>query len=387
MKKLILSGIIACLLAPVFALTWNGVVDNTSKLSSNDDFSALTLEQSNGVHLSVNAPFNLTGTLKFVAEGSFKYKLTSNFEAKQSDLKMIADLDLFKFAGKWTAGKGIIALDLGRFMISDISGNVFAQKSDGLSLSYDALKFRVGAYAGYTGLQNRLNVTMLNNPQDDANFYALTAGYVPVMVNLTYKTLFETQTLGIQGEAFIPVNTEDKTNYAYCTLMLNGPIGVIGAYTLKGTAGLSDFKNLMIDGSLDFNFYLANTAIMVVGGEFISFEKDSLHYFTPITARTITTDPLFAGGVLPKVSFIYAKSNVLASVTGKGVLGVIPQSSDEMKFHGVDVTASMICNVFSDLQIGCDLGAFIAVDKVVKDTIKENKSNVYYATLKASLAF
>jgi hypothetical protein len=27
--------------------------------------------------------------------------------------------------------------------------------------------------------------------------------------------------------------------------MLNGPIGVIGAYTLKGTVGLSDFKNLM----------------------------------------------------------------------------------------------------------------------------------------------
>ena len=384
MKKLILSGILACLLAPVFAFTWNGVVDNTSKLSSNDDFSALTLEQSNGVHLSINAPFNTTGTLKFVAEGSFKYKLTSNFDAKTSDLKMIANCDLFKFSGKWNIGKGIVALDLGRFMISDISGNVFAQKSDGLSLSYDALKFRVGAYAGYTGLQNRLDLTMLNNPQDDANFYALTAGYVPVMVNFTYKTLFETQTLGIQGEAFIPVaNIEDKTKYAYGTLMLNGPIGVIGAYTLKGTVGLSDFKNLMIDGGLDFNFYIANKAIMVAGGEFVSFEKDSLHYFTPITTRTITTDPFFTGGILPKVSFIYAQSNVLTSVTGKGVI----QMGDETKFHGVDVTASLICNVFSDLQVGCDLGAFVAVDKDVKEAIKASKSNVYYATLKASLAF
>ena len=384
MKKLILSGILACLLAPVFAFTWNGVVDNTSKLSSNDDFSALALEQSNGVHLSINAPFNSTGTLKFVAEGSFKYKLASNFDAKTSDLKMIANCDLFKFSGKWNIGKGIVALDLGRFMISDISGNVFAQKSDGLSLSYDALKFRVGAYAGYTGLQNRLDLTMLNNPQDDANFYALTAGYVPVMVNFTYKTLFETQTLGIQGEAFIPVaNIEDKTKYAYGTLMLNGPIGVIGAYTLKGTVGLSDFKNLMIDGGLDFNFYIANKAIMVAGGEFVSFEKDSLHYFTPITTRTITTDPFFAGGVLPKVSFIYAQSNVLTSVTGKGVI----QMGDETKFHGVDVTASLICNVFSDLQVGCDLGAFVAVDKDVKEAIKASKSNVYYATLKASLAF
>jgi hypothetical protein len=108
MKKLILSGLIACLLAPMFSLTWNGLFDNTTNLSSNDDFSALTLEQSNGVHLSVNAPFNSTGTLKFVAEGSFKYKLKTDFNATTNN-SIIADLDLFKFAGKWTVGKGIIA--------------------------------------------------------------------------------------------------------------------------------------------------------------------------------------------------------------------------------------------------------------------------------------
>ena len=386
MKKLILSGILACLLAPVFAFTWNGVVDNTSKLSSNDDFSALTLEQSNGIHLSVNAPFNSTGTLKFVAEGSFKYKLASNFEAKTSDLKMIANCDLFKFAGKWNVGKGIVALDLGRFMISDISGNVFAQKSDGLSLSYDALKFRVGAYAGYTGLQNRFNVTMTKNLQDDAKIYALAAGYVPVMVNFTYKTLFETHTLGIQGEAFIPVDNiinEDKTKYFYGTLMMNGPLGVIGAYTLKGTVGLSDFKNLMVDGGLDLNFYIANTAIMVIGGEFVSYESGPLHHFESITSRTTTLDPIFEseGGILPKLSFIIAKNNVLASVTGKGVI----RMGDKTTFDGIDTSANLICNIFSDLQVGCDLGAFVAIDSDVKDEIK--KSNVYYATLKASLAF
>ena len=386
MKKLILSSIIACLLAPVFAFTWNGVVDNTSKLSSNDDFSALTLEQSNGIHLSVNAPFNSTGTLKFVAEGSFKYKLASNFEAKTSDLKMIANCDLFKFAGKWNVGKGIVALDLGRFMISDISGNVFSQKSDGLSLSYDALKFRVGAYAGYTGLQNRFNVTMTKNLQDDAKIYALAAGYVPVMVNFTYKTLFETHTLGIQGEAFIPVDNiinEDKTKYFYGTLMMNGPLGVIGAYTLKGTVGLSDFKNLMVDGGLDLNFYIANTAIMVIGGEFVSYESGPLHHFESITSRTTTLDPIFEseGGILPKLSFIIAKNNVLASVTGKGVI----RMGDKTTFDGIDTSANLICNIFSDLQVGCDLGAFVAIDSDVKDEIK--KSNVYYATLKASLAF
>ena len=384
MKKLILCGIIACLLTPVFAFTWNGVVDNNTSLSSNDDFSSMVLNQSNGVHLSVNAPFNTAGTVKFVAEGSFKYNLTIPFSTNDTTTKLIGDLDLFKFAGKWTVGKGIVAVDLGRFLISDITGFAFSQKSDGLSLSYDALKYKVGAYAGYTGLQNRLNVAMLNNPLESADVYGLTAAYVPVMINLTYKTLFETNTVGIQGEAFIPVSDEYKEKYVYGSLMLNGPLGVVGAYTLKGTVGLADMKDLMVDGSLDLSFYLASTAMMTLGGEFRSFESDPLHPFVSITTRSVTTDPLFEGGVLPKLSFIFAKNNVLASVTGKGVIAM---SKDDTRFDGVDASANFIYNIFSDLQVGCDLGAFIAVDKTVKDTIKDNKSNVYYATLKASLAF
>ena len=77
MKKLILSGLIACLLAPMFALSWNGVLDNNTYLASNKDFSQINLQQSNGVHLSVNVPFNPAGTMKFVAEGSFKYKFST----------------------------------------------------------------------------------------------------------------------------------------------------------------------------------------------------------------------------------------------------------------------------------------------------------------------
>lgn len=376
MKKLILAGIVACLLAPAFALTWNGLLDNNTFVSSNNDFTTIALQQSNGLHLSVNAPFNTSGTLKFTAEGSFKYKLPIP-QAEDKKLQLIADVDLLKFSGKWTIGKGIVAVDLGRFLISDISGSVFAQKSDGISLSYDALKYKVGAYAGYTGLQNRLNVTMLNNPVEQTNFYGLTAGYVPVMVNYTYKTLFETNTLGLQGELFIPVTVENKTSYLYGTLMMNGPIGVIGAYTLKATAGLSDYKNLMVDGSLDVNFYLANTAIFIVGGEFVSFEKDLLHSFVSITSRTVTTDSMFTGGLLPKLSLIYAKNSFMASLTGKGVIAM----GDAVKFHGIDASVNILYNIFSDLQVGCDLTAFVGIDNDVKQATN------YTATVKASLAF
>lgn len=375
MKKLILAGIVACLLAPAFALTWNGVIDNNSYFKFNKHLQVENIKQTNGLHLSINAPFNSSGTLKFIAEGSFKHELLVPFQ--QPFPKFIADCDLFKFSGKWIIGKGIVAVDVGRFTISDISGSVFAQKSDGISLSYDALKYKVGAYAGYTGLQNRLNVTMLNNPVEQTNFYGLTAGYVPVMVNYTYKTLFETNTLGLQGELFIPVTVENKTSYLYGTLMMNGPIGVIGAYTLKATAGLSDYKNLMVDGSLDVNFYLANTAIFILGGEFVSFEKDQLHSFVSITSRTVTTDSMFTGGLLPKLSLIYAKNSFMASLTGKGVIAM----GDVVKFHGIDASVNILYNIFSDLQLGCDLTAFVGIDNDVKQATN------YTATVKASLAF
>ena len=143
-------------------------------------------------------------------------------------------------------------------------------------------------------------------------------------------------------------------------------------------------KNLMLDAGLDLNFYLSSTAMMGIGGEFRSFDSEPLVSFVSITSRSVTTDPLFTGGVLPKLSFIFAKDNMLTSLTGKGVLAM---TADDVKFHGLDTTFSFIYNIFSDLQVGCDVGAFVGIDKEVKDFVKDNKSNVYYATVKASLAF
>ena len=66
MKKSIISAILSCLLLPAFALSWGGVVDNNTRLTSDKDFKQLGLSQSNGVHLSFNAPFNTDGSVKLV---------------------------------------------------------------------------------------------------------------------------------------------------------------------------------------------------------------------------------------------------------------------------------------------------------------------------------
>ena len=379
MKKSILSGILACLIVPAFALSWGGIVDNNTRVGADKDFEQIALSQSNGVHLSFNAPFNTEGSLKLVGEGSFKYVITKyNLKESDSTLLLVPDCDLFKFAGSWAVGGGSLALDLGRFSLADFSNAVFVQKSDGLNISYNTSLFKFGAYAGYTGLQNRLNVSMTDNEaEEDDNFYKLAAAYIPVMVDVSYRALFETNTLGVQGSFFMPVS-DKNTKKLYGTLLLNGPIGLAGAYNLKGTFGLEDMKNPMVDAVADLNFYLAGSTIITAGGEFISFETDTLKQFVTVTTRAASADPLFAGGVLPKLSFMYVKDNVYASLTGKGVIAM---TTEDTKFHGIDASAGFVYNLFSDLQIGCDVGAFIGIDEDVKDF-----SN-YSATLKATFAF
>lgn len=377
MKKLILCGVLACLLSSVFALAWGGVVDNSTGLSENNDFSALSLSQSNGLHLYLNAPFNEDGTLKFVAEGVVKYSLNNNFKTNDSTFKIIADCDLLKFSGKWTTGNGSVALDLGRFTMADFSGSVFTQKADGLYFSYNSQSVKLGLYGGYTGFQNRLNVSMADNDFDkDDNVYKLCVAYIPLMADISYKSLFETNTIGIQGEYFIPLS-DKYTQKFYGTLLLSGPLGLVGSYTLKGTFGLNKMEYPMLDAGADLSFYLGTSAIVSMGGEFISFESDGLKQFITVTSRSVSRDPLFEGGIVPRLSLIFAKDKIYASFGGKALLAM---SKDENKFHGIDASAGLLYNLFSDLQIGCDFGAYIGFGDF------KDFSN-YSAALKLTLAF
>ena len=153
MKKLVISGILATafVFSSAFAISWSGMVDNNSKLSANNDFSVMALEQSNGVYLSVNSNIVDGGSLRFSGEGLYKYKFNYNFDTKDNSFKNIADVDLLKLSGDWSIANGHLALALGRYKYSDFSGTVFSQTSDGLYLTYDTLKIKASVYGGFTG--------------------------------------------------------------------------------------------------------------------------------------------------------------------------------------------------------------------------------------------
>ncbi len=364
--------------APSFAVSWAGVIDNTTKFSENHDFSEPAMEQSNGVYLSVRAPISEKGSLVFDAEVLYKYNLKAAFKTNKTTFKNIVDCDLLRLSGSWKLGNGTFNMNAGRFFANDSNGTVFNQISDGLSLVYSAKKIDFKVYAGYTGLLNRINVSMTDNAvvaEDKDDFYRLCPQYIPVIADFSYKTLFNRHTIGLQGEAFFPVS-DKLSQKTYGTIYLRGPISTNSSYSAFFTVGAVKFEKFMLDGSLDFNVFISN-GMITAGAEYLSSASDSLIAFTSITSRTVTNDPLFAGGVIPKISYMYAKGKLYASITGKGVISM---ANNNTKFHGIDASGTVVFNIFSDLQITGIIDAFIGMDEA-------KKSSNYAATLKAALQF
>ena len=378
MKKIILSTLLAvsCVFSSLSALSWSGIIDNNSKLSANDDFSQLGLKQSNGIYLSLASNLNEAGNLRFVAEGLYKYNLDCSFPGSASHFTNILDIDLLKFAGNWAVGDGLFALSLGRFQYSDFSGSVFSQVSDGVYLSYDTLKTKTALYAGYTGLLNRLNVSMTENMPDPGDqLYALCPKYVPVALDFTYKALFESNTIGLQALCFIPV-TEKNTMKFYGTLVANGYFGTLGSYDVRVTLGTEKFENMMLDVKLDTNFYVNSNLVVLAGAEYASGDQGIIKPFLTVSSFTFGNSPLQNGAIVPKAGLVFAANKIYAGLTERVILSM---PVDKIAFNGLDTSVNVLYNLFSDVQIGLDIGAYVCIES--KDL------SSYFATLKASLAF
>ena len=377
MKKILLSTILSltfCLSS--FAFSWSGLIDNNTRTSANHDFSAISLNQGNGIYLSFSHNLSENGNLRLAAEGLYKYSLNCDFKNNKTVFKNIADLDLLKFTGDWNLGNGSLSLSAGRFQYADYSGSVFSQLSDGLYLTYDNLKIKASLYAGYTGLLNRLNVSMVENEnKEDDQFYALCPGYIPVAADFAYKALFETNTIGLQAAGYIPVSEKNKMK-AYGSLVLSGYFGTIGSYDARFTLGTEKFERLMLDAKLDTNFYILSSLMLTLGGEYVSGAQGDIKPFVTLSSRSFGSAPVYNGVIVPKAGLLFAAGNFYGSVTERAILSM---PKDEVKLAGFDTSLNLAYKLFSDVLIACDAGAYICSEK--------NELSNYYATLKASLTF
>lgn len=376
--KKIICAAASCILfvSSLCAVTWSGVIDDNTKLSTSD-FSAFNLYQSNGVYFSINSKLGESG-LRLSSECSYKYKANIPFSSiESSTFTNIVDLSLLKLSGTWALSGGAISMNLGRFSYSDLSGVIFTQNSDGVYVSYDSMKMSAGFYAGYTGLQNSLNVSMIDVYNYDYDFYNLCAGYIPILADFAYKSFLKTNTIAFQLSGFLEPKKDFSSKY-YATVTLSGPVNTLGNYSVKLVAGTQDFKDFMAYANANMSFFLNQKGIIGCGIEYASGNHAGFSPFTSITYQTAyspAVSSVKSSVLLPNLSETFVLNDMVLGIYQKFAMPF----NEKININGLEIGVNWIYNVLSDVQISCN--ALFYFD------FADTKMNNNEITLKTLLSF
>lgn len=375
MKK-ILSGLIAafCLFAaPLSALEWGGLVNNESKFTKT---STNAFRQSNSVYLWMNTPVTSDASWTFSTEGMYKFM----FDAPAKTVTNVADVDLLKLSGLVDLGVGTAQIAAGRFFVADNTGVNFSQCSDGFSLNMMMSKYNIGLYAGYTGLLNNLNVSILGGAPGTSNkVYALCHGYIPAIVTFELPSILGNQTLAIQGEAFLDTAKEDKLTRLYANATLGGPIIGTVYYNAVTSFGFAS-KKIMNYSSFSVAAYPSDSLAVNAGVEYASGAAGKLAAYQTFTSKTAygaASSPEMSGCIVPTADVIFTTGSLFSNLTVKAPLAMPEKSA---KFAGVGADLICIYNVFSDLQAEVDVNFY-------KDVLNKGVDDNIAGTLKFVLSF
>lgn len=374
MKKILLAVVAAFSLcaAPVFALEWGGLFNDETKVSKTSDFA---FHQANSIFLWVNAPIGKS--FAFAGEGMYKF----SFDAPDKTIGNIVDVDLLKISGNINFGAGKAVINAGRFTVADNTGVNFSQCCDGLAASVLLPKVNLSLYAGYTGLLNSLNVSILGAQEEANKFYSLCHGYIPLLASIEFPSLFANQAIALQGEAFLDTAKENKYNRIYANLTMGGPIAGTVYYSLITSCEFVK-KDIMNYTSLSVSAYPNENIALNVGASYASGNMGGkgLKAYTTFTSRPAygaASSPETSGCIVPAFDFIYTVGNLFTNVSIKAPL-LMPEK--KVSFGGVGADVAVIYNIFSDLQTEIDFGYY-------KDVASKGADDNLAATLKFAISF
>lgn len=364
MKKTILAILLCSLICPVFAIEWGGLFNETGKLSFGkqtgelEEVASISVRQSNGISLWCTVPFKSDLSWYMTTQASYKYYY--DFTLLGNNITHIADLDLLKLNGTIKTSNGSFLVAAGRYIVMDNSGKVFSQNCDGLTLKYTTPFVSTSVYAGYTGLLNANNVSILNDEALPDNgketfmpFYTKVHGYVPLTLSVDFPSLFLNQAVSVQAEAFLDVEkVEDKDlfNRYYGTLSLSGPFGGPFYYSLVSVFGTTDFASLMNLSALSFQMYVDSISLKI-GVEYASGAQGPFSPFIGFDSNPAYNSiysPEYSGVLLPGIDFTFTKNQFCFMLNGKLVLGM-PEDSITVK--GINLNLKSYINIFSDMQL------------------------------------
>jgi len=355
MKKIFVA-FVSLFFVPLFALEWGGLFTEDVKYIAPDIAqNCETLRQANNLILWANAPFTDSGSTYVAGQASVRYFT----DIKQNDgFIPVYDVDLLKFSTNLYAGASVFSFSAGRFGVTDLTGKVFNQTSDGLSLKYTRPSMNFTAYAGYTGLLNAHNVTMLNKAEylpSYNNGYYFAYKYLPISLSMEVPSLFLNQSFNAQILAVIdgetPSGDKSYSRY-YGSLAFMGPIAGSVYYSLVSSFCSENLKNISNYSAFTLQYYFGSVLNIRANAEYASGNQLIFEPFRGVTSNTAYNSseyPELSGLFMPSLDLVFTVMGVYLGINGKVVMGY-PESDLVMK--GINLSTNILVNIFSDLQLG-----------------------------------
>lgn len=391
MKKTAVFILALSLFAHSFAVEYGGTLGESVELYTND-FDPVAMDEKTKLTLFFRAPFGPSSY--FAAEGNVTptYKANDVTEINDGDFECPLDVTLFKFAHAIRQENAAsLNFAAGRFAVADSTGFILNQPIDGVSAAYNSQRLVVSGYAGYTGLLNGLNFTILNGDVDKSNndFYYMASPFIIGQASVYFPYLFFNQSLGIEGLTAIgtkgPNGDNADYNRFYGTVSLSGSVGPQKFYLLSTTFGAEvidgDFDKLSNLSQLSFTYYIPQFYDSQVTGSvlYASGKQGSFAAFTGLSSMEATYSafaPEYSG--LLKAGLcgtIKPKDNLLASL-GTDVVFACPK--EDFEYAGIQVYGSVVYQLYTDMQLGLMAHQYVGDDK------NENETSL---TLSFTMAF
>lgn len=370
MKKSIAAFLLSIsFILPLSAYEWGGIEKLGTSIGTGD-FTSVSPKINSSTYLWGSAPIADTG-LKFVGEGVFKY--TGDITSAGVLSTFIFDIDLLKL----DYSKNSLSLSAGRYFNSDVTAIVLNQNIDGVKVTYDLSSVAVGAYAGYTGLLNELNVFMLDTNSTIiaplGEVYSMAYPFVIGGATLKMPVIVGNQSLGFETLCAIDLGVE-KANRYYVTARIEGPLGAKIYYDLNSAFGSINFKNFMNCTTANLYLYLNNSLEFDLGVEYATSE------FTGITSNVVFNN--MAGKEACGNAGVKAGSTYIGDgfiITGD-VIALCQMPESGFAFSGCQFDISVIYNIFYDFQLSYGTYGYV-------DVAESGKNNAFGMNLNIALSF
>lgn len=367
MKKFFVVLYSFLLLSKGFSFEWGGVFDNNSTFqyavnNAQSQTSLFDFNQKNGLHLWFSNQLSQNENFKINSEVAY----IMNINPKQDvAFQNILDLSLLKFSGLFFSNVVPTEFAIGRFFISDKTGNIFSTTSDGVYIKSNFSKVGVGGYIGYTGLLNALNVSEISGYSDSQfnQFYKLQYPLIPMILSIDFPSFFHNQTFTFQLLGAIDC-VGVVGNKFYASFVLEGPLFSKGFYTLQTVFSTKNFSDVMNYSSINFLWFPFSAVNINLGMIYASGNEEFNQTFSDYSGITTTKKHLFSENqmtdcLLPVVSLIFYKSVIHSKFEVKCDIDILNDKNELFTLRGFGASVDTSLCIFSDLKIGVDLELFL----------------------------